>query len=317
LTSTTITRLSAARNHARTLTVCAAALGCAITPAIASAATAAHTSAPSAYHRTVVRTVSSVAAQHPVVATATAVADVTTNTTYTVQSGDTLYGIAARTLGNGNDYHAIYKLNKGQVESDGSRFTNANLIQVGWTLTLPAGAQTTSAAPATSTPAAPATSSSDSASSGSDSSSSASSSSSSADSSNASSDASSSSADSSASSGYADDLDGWINQAIAVLNANGYSVSYNAIYQTAMNESSGDPNAVNDWDSNAANGTPSEGLMQVIQPTFDAYALPGYNTNLLDPVSNIIAAVIYAQDTYGGLDNVVAARCGGSCWYGY
>ncbi len=56
--------------------------------------------------------------------------------------------------------------------------------------------------------------------------------------------------------------------------------------------------------------------MQTTQTTFDAYSLPGYD-DIWNPVDNIIAAAIYAQDTYGGLDNVVAARCGGSCWYGY
>jgi Transglycosylase SLT domain/LysM domain len=335
LTSPYISRLSAARNHARTLTVCAAAVGCVVTPAIASAAAGPHTSASSAYHRTVVHTTHSAAAQHPAVAstTAVAVADVTTNPTYQVQAGDTLSGIAARVLGNGNDYHQIFKLNKDQVESDGTRFTDPNLIQIGWTLTLPAGAQTATAP--TQQPAAAAATSSDSSSSGSDSSSSGDDSSNastvtaptdSSAPSDASSDTSSSttdnsyssdSSDGSDSSDYSDDLNGWIDQAQAVLAANGYQVSYNAIYETAMGESSGDPDAVNGWDSNAADGTPSEGLMQVIEPTFEAYALPGYNTDILDPVSNIIAAAVYAQDTYGGLDNVVAARCDGACWSGY
>jgi SLT domain-containing protein len=93
-------------------------------------------------------------------------------------------------------------------------------------------------------------------------------------------------------------------------------VSYNAIYETAMNESSGNATAQNNSDSNAAAGNPSEGLMQTTQTTFDAYALSGYN-DIWNPVDNIIAAVIYAQGTYGGLDTVVANRCGGSCWYGY
>jgi len=34
-------------------------------------------------------------------------------------------------------------------------------------------------------------------------------------------------------------------------------------------------------------------------------------------VDNIIAGARYAAATYGSLDNVVAARCGGSCWFGY
>ena len=40
-------------------------------------------------------------------------------------------------------------------------------------------------------------------------------------------------------------------------------------------ESGGDPDAVNGWDSNAAKGTPSKGLMQTIGPTFDANKLAG------------------------------------------
>ena len=128
---------------------------------------------------------------------------------------------------------------------------------------------------------------------------------------------SNSSSSSVSSSNYADDLDGWINEAIAVMNANGVSApSYNAIYQTAMNESSGNPSAENGWDSNAASGTPSIGLMQMVQSTFDAYALSGHG-DIWNPVDNIIAASQYANATYGGLDSVVSARCGGSCWYGY
>ena len=330
-------RLSAARNRARTITLCAATIGTACIPAIASASASASASTvqvasanqiTSALAQAKTASAVAVAKSAPVVVhtTATATSDtVSTDPTYTVVSGDTLYGIAERALGSGNKYHQIFKLNKGHTESDGSRFTNANLIQIGWTITLPAGSKSAvapvQAAPApvapatTQAPAASSSSSSDSSSSSSSSDSSSSSSSDSSSSSSSSSDSSSSSSDSS-SSGYADDLDGWINQAIAILADNGYTVSYNAIYETAMNESSGDPNAENGWDSNAAAGTPSIGLMQVIQPTFDAYALSGYD-DIWNPVDNIIAAAIYAQDTYGGLDVVVADRCGGSCWYGY
>ena len=119
-----------------------------------------------------------------------------------------------------------------------------------------------------------------------------------------------------ATTSYPDNLDGWIREAQAILAANGYKVSYNAIYQTVMHESAGNPKAVNGWDSNAAAGHPSIGLMQTIQPTFNAYALPGH-TNIYNPVDNIIAGARYAAARYGSLDNVVAARCGGSCWFGY
>jgi phage-related protein len=64
-------------------------------------------------------------------------------------------------------------------------------------------------------------------------------------------------------------------------------------------ESGGNPNAVNNWDSNAAAGTPSMGLMQVIGPTFAAYHWPGTSNNILDPLANIAAALNYIKHVYG------------------
>ncbi|WNM69946.1 tape measure protein [Rhodococcus phage GuyFagieri] len=58
-------------------------------------------------------------------------------------------------------------------------------------------------------------------------------------------------------------------------------------------ESTGNPNAINDWDSNAAAGTPSKGLAQVIDSTFATYADPGYDTNIYDPESNLRASLNY------------------------
>ena len=68
-------------------------------------------------------------------------------------------------------------------------------------------------------------------------------------------------------------------------------------------ESGGNPNAINNWDINAKNGTPSKGLMQVIDPTFRAYAYPGYDKNIYDPLSNILAAIRYTLSRYGSLAN--------------
>lgn len=65
-------------------------------------------------------------------------------------------------------------------------------------------------------------------------------------------------------------------------------------------ESGGNPNAINNWDINAKNGTPSKGLMQVIDPTFQAYKYPGYN-NIWDPLSNILASIRYTVSRYGSL----------------
>ena len=68
-------------------------------------------------------------------------------------------------------------------------------------------------------------------------------------------------------------------------------------------ESSGNPNAQNNWDSNAAAGHPSIGLMQTIQPTFDAHKLLGHD-NIRNPVDNIIAGVRYAVERYGSVSDV-------------
>ena len=72
------------------------------------------------------------------------------------------------------------------------------------------------------------------------------------------------------------------------------------LYQM-QTESGGNPNAINNWDINAINGTPSKGLMQVIGPTFKAYAMPGYDKNIYDPLSNMLASIRYAVSRYGSL----------------
>ena len=72
------------------------------------------------------------------------------------------------------------------------------------------------------------------------------------------------------------------------------------LYQM-QTESGGNPRAINLWDSNAKKGTPSKGLMQVIDPTFASYAMPGHNSNIYDPLSNILASLRYAISRYGSL----------------
>ncbi|WP_419994703.1 transglycosylase SLT domain-containing protein [Streptomyces boninensis] len=103
---------------------------------------------------------------------------------------------------------------------------------------------------------------------------------------------------------YPDNLDGWINEALSIMKEKGIPGSYDGIHRNIMRESGGDPNAQNGWDINAQNGTPSKGLLQVIQPTFDAYHVDGTSTSLTDPVANIVAASNYAADRYGSIDNV-------------
>lgn len=77
----------------------------------------------------------------------------------------------------------------------------------------------------------------------------------------------------------------------------------NRLLMQMQTESGGNPNAINNWDINAKNGTPSKGLMQVIDPTFKAYAYPGYSSNIYDPLSNILAAIRYTVSRYGTLAN--------------
>lgn len=66
-------------------------------------------------------------------------------------------------------------------------------------------------------------------------------------------------------------------------------------------ESGGNPAAINSWDSNAKAGIPSQGLMQVIPPTFAAYAGPFAGRPITDPLANIYAGLNYALHRYGSL----------------
>jgi DNA-binding SARP family transcriptional activator len=60
--------------------------------------------------------------------------------TYTVQRGDTLWGIAETHLGDPERYHEIARLNYGRPQSDGRVLNDAHWIYPGWTLALPADA---------------------------------------------------------------------------------------------------------------------------------------------------------------------------------
>ncbi|MFF4115611.1 transglycosylase SLT domain-containing protein [Streptomyces sp. NPDC001714] len=106
---------------------------------------------------------------------------------------------------------------------------------------------------------------------------------------------------------YANNLDGWIRQALDIMNAKGIPGSYSGLHRNIMRESSGNPNAINNWDINAINGIPSKGLLQVIPPTFATYHVSGTSWNIYDPVANITAAANYAAHRYGSIDNVNSA----------
>ncbi|RKN77363.1 lytic transglycosylase [Streptomyces klenkii] len=106
---------------------------------------------------------------------------------------------------------------------------------------------------------------------------------------------------------YADNVDGWISEALDILRAKGIPASYEGIKKNVMRESTGNPRAINGWDVNAVNGVPSKGLLQMIDPTFKAYHVEGTSWDIYDPVANITAACNYAADKYGSMDNVNSA----------
>ncbi|MEU8540688.1 LysM peptidoglycan-binding domain-containing protein [Streptomyces sp. NPDC048717] len=106
---------------------------------------------------------------------------------------------------------------------------------------------------------------------------------------------------------YANNLDGWIREALDIMDKHNIPGTYNGIYKNVMRESSGNPLAINNWDVNAVNGVPSKGLLQVIYPTFAAYHIAGTKFDQYDPVANIVAACNYAADRYGSIDNVNSA----------
>lgn len=67
----------------------------------------------------------------------------------------------------------------------------------------------------------------------------------------------------------------------------------------ARRESNYDANAINNWDSNAARGTPSKGAWQFIAPTFAAYHQPGTSRDIHNLVAQACAFINYAMGRYG------------------
>lgn len=94
-------------------------------------------------------------------------------------------------------------------------------------------------------------------------------------------------------------FDQWWAAALAVAGEE-YAQYKGAVQSVAQHESGMNPSAVNDWDINAQNGTPSKGLLQFIEPTFRAYSWPGHN-DWLNPVDQILAFFRYVPDRYGSI----------------
>ncbi|EAD4096338.1 hypothetical protein EJC90_14770 [Listeria monocytogenes] len=106
---------------------------------------------------------------------------------------------------------------------------------------------------------------------------------------------------------------------MAAIMATGVPVSWlGPLGVIAQHESGGNPKAVNNWDSNAAKGTPSMGLMQTIMPTFKSNMAPGMG-NILNPIHNAAAAINYIKSRYGNVFNVpgIKSMAAGGSYRGY
>lgn len=95
-------------------------------------------------------------------------------------------------------------------------------------------------------------------------------------------------------------LDDWISVALQKLRLD--QAWEPAVKRIILEESRGNPRAVNLWDSNAMAGRPSQGLMQLIPSTFLRYVLPELaGRPITDPVANITAGIRYMLANYGYL----------------
>lgn len=82
---------------------------------------------------------------------------------------------------------------------------------------------------------------------------------------------------------------------------------HNLMYNMAMHESGGNPNAANGWDSNAvgetqADGFPyqsSRGTWQTIPQTFATYHVEGTSNSIYDPQASAASSLAYMMDRYG------------------
>ena len=111
-------------------------------------------------------------------------------------------------------------------------------------------------------------------------------------------------------------FDGWWQAAVAIIPE---MAPYKGIAaKVAEMESGFNPTVQNNWDSNAAAGHPSAGLMQFILPTFEAYHHPGFD-NWMGAVDQLLAWWHYVNARYGGPENIpgiVSMRSGGG-YVGY
>lgn len=104
------------------------------------------------------------------------------------------------------------------------------------------------------------------------------------------------------------DVEQWRDLARSALSRHGYNPDdhIEAMLEQIRIESSGDPSAMNYWDSNAANGDPSGGLLQVIGATYRDVrrrypeAFEGLPDDRMNPATNLVAGVGAVRRDWGG-----------------
>ncbi|WP_423348554.1 tape measure protein [Lactiplantibacillus plantarum] len=93
----------------------------------------------------------------------------------------------------------------------------------------------------------------------------------------------------------------WRPYVVRALKANGFAATDSQVaawMKVIKRESNGDPSVINTWDRNAQLGHPSKGLVQTIQPTFDAYKFKDHN-NPLNGYDDLLAGIRYMKAIYG------------------
>ncbi len=80
------------------------------------------------------------------------------------------------------------------------------------------------------------------------------------------------------------------------------------VFMIIAGESGGDPRSINLTDSNAAAGHPSQGLMQTIASTFEAYRSSQLPDNIVDPAASIYAGLNYGIHRYGSITDIPGVR---------
>lgn len=74
-------------------------------------------------------------------------------------------------------------------------------------------------------------------------------------------------------------------------------------------ESGWNASAINNWDSNAKAGHPSQGLTQTIPSTFNAYVPKSLKSlGILNPIANVAASIRYIVSRYGNITRVQQAN---------